>query len=113
MDNPPRVSGRAWGVLGAIGLGAVILLGARFGYLRAALAVGMFGALVVFMGRYIVNMAQPPPPEQQPVDASAYDLRYVCSNCGLELKVEMAAREKPPTHCMEPMVLVRASGSVP
>ena len=43
-------------------------------------------------------------------DVAKYELRYVCTMCGLELKVEKAARDKAPTHCMEPMVLVTGHG---
>jgi hypothetical protein len=33
--------------------------------------------------------------------------------CGLELKVEIAAKDRAPSHCMEPMVLVRTGGKPP
>jgi hypothetical protein len=52
------------------------------------------------------------PPEPELADVSDYGLRYVCTMCGLELKVEKAAHDKPPSHCMEPMTLVDRGGAI-
>lgn len=87
-------------------------LGIRFGYLRAGIAVLMFLAIAVFGSRQIRSMLSIPP-EPEIADVSDYGLKYVCTMCGLELKIEKAAKDKAPTHCMEPMVLVRTGGKPP
>lgn len=91
---------------------AVVGIGEVFGYLRALLAVGGFLLLSSIGLRQIRSLANAPP-EPEVADVSEYGLRYVCSMCGLELKVEVAARDKAPTHCMEPMKLVRVGGKPP
>jgi hypothetical protein len=97
-------------LLGAVAL--VVTLGELFGYVRAAVGIAMFVGIVVIGSRWIASaVAYQPDPE--PTDVSDYGLKYVCTMCGLELKVEVAARDKPPTHCMEPMVLVRTGGKPP
>lgn len=88
---------------------AVVGLGTMFGFVRAAIAVAMFAVLTTFGFRQARSMMQAPP-EPELADVSDYGLRYVCSMCGLELKVEVAAKDRAPTHCMEPMVLVRSGG---
>ncbi|MFN2488934.1 MAG: hypothetical protein ABR529_04200 [Actinomycetota bacterium] len=95
-----------------LALGAVAVLGPSFGFVRAAVAVLMFAAIFVFGSRYIRTIVTVPL-EPEVTDVSDYGLRYVCSMCGLELRVERAARDKAPTHCMEPMVLVREDGKPP
>ncbi|HYZ46216.1 MAG TPA: hypothetical protein VE712_00990 [Actinomycetota bacterium] len=91
---------------------AVVALGIPFGFLRAVIAIAM-GALILVLGvRYVGSIATIPP-EPEVSDVSEYGLMYVCSMCGLELRVHKAARDKPPTHCMEPMVLVREGGRPP
>ncbi|MGH2693995.1 MAG: hypothetical protein ACRDJJ_04190 [Actinomycetota bacterium] len=91
---------------------AVIGLGLAYGFLRAAIAVVMFAAIAVVGIRYLYSVLQAPP-EPEVSDVSEYGLRYVCRMCGLELRVERAARDRPPTHCMEPMELVTESGKPP
>lgn len=87
---------------------AVVALGPTFGFLRTGLALLMFGALSYFGMRQVRSMmTNLPEPEVE--DISNYDLRYICRMCGLELKVEVAARDRAPTHCMEPMELVTSS----
>ncbi len=97
-------------ILAGLALVATVALGTWFGdFIRAALAVAMFFAIATFGSRQVRSMiAAPPDPEV--ADVSDYGLRYVCSMCGLELKLEVAARDKAPTHCMEPMELVRTGG---
>jgi hypothetical protein len=92
---------------------ATIVLGFSYGFLRAAVAVAMFAAILVFGLRYLRSIVYAPPPEPEIADVSEYGLHYVCTMCGLELKVELAARDRAPTHCMEPMVLVRKGGKPP
>ena len=96
----------------AISLAATVLLGQAFGYYRSITGVLMFLGIVIFGIRYVRTMGDIPP-EPEITDVSEYGLKYVCGNCGLELKVEKAAKDKPPTHCMEPMKLVREGGKPP
>lgn len=99
-------------VLVVAALGAVVVLGIPFGFLRAAVAVAMFVVILVIGARYVGTVVTVPP-EPEVSDVRDYGLRYVCTMCGLELKVEKAARDKAPTHCMEPMVLTREGGRPP
>jgi hypothetical protein len=87
---------------------AVLLgvLGTAFGYLRAGIGILMFAGIAYVGVRWIASAVESPP-EPELADVGDYGLKYVCTMCGLELKVEVAARDKAPTHCMEPMVLVR------
>ena len=110
MDNAaPR--GLLLGGLVAVAL-VVGTLGYLFGFVRAVIAAVVFLLLFSFALRQVRSLANAPP-EPEVADVSEYGLRYVCSMCGLELKVEVAARDKPPTHCMEPMKLVRTGGKPP
>jgi hypothetical protein len=90
----------------------IVTLGELYGYLRAVIGLAMFLGIVVVGIRWI-HSAVTSPPEPELADVSDYGLKYVCSMCGLELKVEIAAKDKPPTHCMEPMTLVRSGGRPP
>ena len=101
------------GLLGvAAAIGVLVLLGESFGYLRAVIGALMFYGIFIVGARYMQFLvAAPPDPEV--ADVSGYGLRYVCTMCGLELRVEVAAKDKAPTHCMEPMVLVRDGGRAP
>ena len=91
---------------------AVAILGYLYGFVRAGLAVGMFLAILLVGTRFVRQMVIAPP-EPEVTDVSAYGLKYVCENCGLELKVEKAAKDRPPSHCTEPMTLVREGGGPP
>ena len=91
---------------------AIAAFGPRFGFVRAAVAVAMFAAILVVGLRYLRTVVTVLP-EPQVADVGEYGLKYVCSMCGLELRVEKAARDKAPSHCMEPMVLVREDGRPP
>jgi hypothetical protein len=95
---------------------AVVIAGALFlspyGVVRTLIAMAMGLVLLVFGVRYIGSVVSSPP-EPEIADVSDYGLRYVCTMCGLELKVEVAAKDRAPTHCMEPMVLVRTGGKPP
>ena len=103
---------RARIVVVVLALLAMILLGEIFGYYRSITGVLMFVGIMVFGTRYVQSIGEVPP-EPEITDVSEYGLKYVCVNCGLELKVEKAAKDKPPTHCMEPMNLVREGGKPP
>jgi hypothetical protein len=107
VEKRPAVIALA--VAGAV---AVIGLGITYGFLRAALALVMFAAIAVFGIRFLYSILQAPP-EPEMADVSEYGLKYVCRMCGLELRVEKAARDRPPTHCMEPMELVTEGGKPP
>lgn len=91
---------------------AIVAFGLPFGFVRAGIAVSMFFVIFVFGTRYLRSVVTAPP-EPEIADVSELGLKYVCTMCGLELKVEKAARDKAPTHCMEPMVLVREGGKPP
>jgi len=102
---------RAWLVRAAVAA-LVIWLGVTYGWARAAVAAVMF-VLIVAYGMRLRRKFVSIPPEPEIADVSEYGLKYVCSMCGLELKVEVAAKDKAPTHCGEPMVLVRTGGRAP
>jgi hypothetical protein len=97
----------------ALAVGAVfVLLGEFYGYVRAAIGIAMFVALAYAGIRWIHSVVSSQP-DAEPTDVSGYGLKYVCRMCGLELKVEVAAKEAAPRHCMEPMELVRTGGKPP
>ena len=91
---------------------ALIVLGEAYGYLRSAVGIAVFLILLMFGFKYWRDVGLIPP-EPERTDVSDQGLKYVCSMCGLELRVEKAARDKAPSHCMEPMVLVREGGRPP
>ena len=90
----------------ALALGLLVLLGELFGYVRALVGVVLFYLVFVVSVRYM-NFLVSAPPDPEVTDVSEYGLKYVCTMCGLELKLEVAAKDRAPSHCMEPMVLVR------
>ena len=90
----------------------VLVAGYFFGYGRAAIALAM-SATVLWLGFSYFRSAGEVPPDPETQDVAAADLRYVCSVCGLELKVEVATTDRAPTHCREKMKLVDASGTPP
>jgi hypothetical protein len=89
-----------------------LLAGHFYGYPRALVAAVMFGLIFAWGLRKLVKISNSPP-EPELTDVKEYGLRYVCTVCGLELKVEVAARDKAPTHCGEAMVLTRDDGRPP
>lgn len=99
-------------------LAAVVVLtlavaaGSASGPGRVAAAVAMTLVIAV-AGFRALKRYRTFPPEPEIADVSEYGLKYVCTMCGLELKVEVAARDKPPTHCGEPMELVQVPGRSP
>jgi hypothetical protein len=112
----PSEGSRSTGILtvgGLLGLLVLFLLAGHFyGYIRALIALAMFGLILAWGGRKLFKISHSPP-EPELSDVKDYGLRYVCSVCGLELKVEVAARDKAPTHCGEAMVLTRDDGRPP
>lgn len=93
-------------------LGLVWALGEPFGYVRAAVALAMAGA-ILYVGLSYFGSAGEVPPDPEVEDVSDGSLRYVCTMCGLELKVEVAASDRAPSHCREKMVLVHGGGRPP
>ena len=110
--TPWKTGARMTPALVAGALVAVGVLGYLYGYVRAGIAVGMFLAILLAGTRFVRQMVVAPP-EPEIADVSEYGLKYVCENCGLELRVEKAARDRAPTHCTEPMKLVREGGKPP
>jgi hypothetical protein len=105
------------GVLVSVAIAAAVavifaVLGHFYGYFRAAIGIAMFVA-IAYVGIRWVYSAVSSQPEPEPTDVSDYGLKYVCRMCGLELKVEVAAKDTAPRHCMEPMELVRTGGKPP
>jgi hypothetical protein len=75
---------------------------------RILIAAGMALAIAWLGIGYFRQLTNPPPPDPQPVEVDPrLRLAYVCEMCGLELAVVMAAKDKAPKHCGEPMILVR------
>ena len=91
---------------------AVVGLAQPYGYPRALVGV-LMGAAILYVGLRRVRKVTQLPPEPEIEDVGTYNFKYVCSMCGLELKVEKASIDKAPTHCMEKMVLVREDGRPP
>ena len=90
----------------------IVLLGRPFGYVRAAVGLSM-AAAILYVGLSYFRSAGEVPPDPEVEDVSDGSLRYVCTMCGLELKVEVAASDRAPSHCREKMVLVEGRGRPP
>ena len=84
----------------------VVVVGRSFGFVRAVVALAM-GAAIFYVGFSYFRSAGEAPPDPGVEDVSEESLRYVCTMCGLELKVEVAASDRAPSHCREKMVLVQ------
>jgi hypothetical protein len=91
------------------GLMAVVIFvaaaGEFFGYLRAGIAVAMF-AVIAWLGVSYFSGARQAPSGPEPEELGDEEIHYVCSMCGLDVRVEIAGVDRPPTHCREPMKLV-------
>ncbi|MBW3594016.1 MAG: hypothetical protein KY391_00440 [Actinobacteria bacterium] len=111
MDKPRPRSGRvvAYLVAGVIFVAGV---GPFFGFWRAAIAFAV-AAPVLAVGIGYFRSAGNSPPDAEAEELTGADLRYVCSVCGLELKVIVATNDKAPTHCREKMDLVPVGGKPP
>jgi hypothetical protein len=66
--------------------------------------------LIVWLGVSYFRSAGHAPPEGAGEEVTDEDLRYLCSMCGLELKILIATNDRPPTHCREKMTLVDRTG---
>ena len=74
---------------------------------RFLIAAAMGIGIAVFgIGFFRQLGAAPPDPAVETVPPE-YRLAYVCDVCGMELSVIKVAREKPPKHCSEEMILVQ------
>jgi hypothetical protein len=113
VAEQPAQSSSGLKILALAGVLVLFLLAGHFyGYPRALVAAVMFGLILAWGLRKLVKISNSPP-EPELTDVKEYGLRYVCTVCGLELKVEVAARDKAPTHCGEAMVLTRDDGRPP
>jgi divalent metal cation (Fe/Co/Zn/Cd) transporter len=83
--------------------------GPAFGWWRATVAF-LVAALIVWLGVSYFRSAGQAPPDVAGEEVADDDLRYLCSMCGLELKVLVATNDRPPTHCREKMRLVDRTG---
>ena len=83
----------------------LVVLGEIYGYGRAATAV-VGGWAMLYLGISYFRSAGDAPPDPTPNEVGDGDIRYLCTVCGLELKVEVAVGDRPPTHCREKMKLV-------
>ena len=111
MDRARRRTTR---LLPFLVVGAVFVAGVGpfFGFWRAALAFAV-AAPILAVGIGYFRSAGNSPPEPVAEEVGATDLRYVCSVCGLELKVIVATNDRAPTHCREYMELVTVAGKPP
>jgi hypothetical protein len=77
------------------------------------LAVAAAAVYAIFrLGLAMLKSFARPVPEPPPAgEMRRVKLRYRCSLCGMEIRVDRAASEDPdpPRHCMEEMELVAAS----
>ena len=111
MDRARRRSARLLPFL-VVGIIFVAGVGPFFGFWRAAIAF-MVAAPILAVGIGYFRSAGNSLPEPEAEEVSASDLRYVCSVCGLELKVIVATNDRAPSHCREKMELVTMSGKPP
>jgi len=77
------------------------------------IAVAVAAVYVIFrLGLAVLkSFAQPVPEPPPPGEMRRVKLRYRCSLCGMEIRVDRALSEdpEPPRHCMEEMELVAAA----
>ena len=116
MDNPGGRTGAGVRLLRllppAVLIAVAVTLGMAFGYLRTLVAF-VFGGVILWIGVSYFRAAGEVPPDPETADVSSSALKYVCTMCGLELRVEVATTDRAPTHCREPMVLFRSEESPP
>lgn len=111
MDKSRRRTAR---LLPYLIVGGVFVAGVGpfFGFWRAAIAFAV-AAPVLAVGIGYFRSAGQSLPEVEAEEVGGADLRYVCSVCGLELKVIVATNDKAPSHCREKMDLVTVGGKPP
>ena len=110
MDRPRR----SLRLIPIVVLGVVFVAGVGpfFGYWRAFVGY-LIAATILSLGIGYFRSAGQSAPEPTAEEVTEGDLRYICSVCGLELKVVVATNDKAPTHCREKMELVTVAGSPP
>lgn len=108
MDRARRRSARLLPFV-AVGVVFVAGVGPFFGFWRAAIAYAV-AAPILAVGIGYFRSAGTSAPEPVPEEVAQDDIRYVCSVCGLELKVIVATNDRAPTHCREYMEMVRTPG---
>ncbi len=110
MDKPARGAR----LLPYLLVGAVFVAGVGpfFGFWRATIAF-VVAAPILAVGIGYFRSAGQSAPDVEPEVVEESDQRYVCSVCGLELKVMVATNDRAPTHCREQMELVTVSGPPP
>lgn len=114
VAGPAKIIGRVAGGVGGIVLATVVVtllviaLGNVTGAWRIGVAV-LMGLGIAKLGiGYFTYLTNPPPPDLPPMKVDPeLRLSYVCEMCGLELAVVAVAKERPPKHCGEAMVLVK------
>jgi hypothetical protein len=79
--------------------------------LRIAIAIGAVYVIFRLGLAVLKSFAQPVPEPPPPGEMRRVKLRYRCSLCGMEIRVDRALSEdpEPPRHCMEEMELVAAA----
>ena len=115
MDGPvDKRPARSLRLLPFVVVGVVFVAGVGpfFGFWRAAIAFAV-AAPVLAIGIGYFRSAGQSTPDAEPEPVADSDLRYVCSVCGLELRIIVATNDRPPTHCREYMELVTVSGKPP
>ena len=78
---------------------------------RIAIAIGAVYVIFRLGLAVLKSFAQPVPEPPPPGEMRRVKLRYRCSLCGMEIRVDRALSEdpEPPRHCMEEMELVAAA----
>lgn len=113
MDKSRRPSPRLFLYL-LVGAVFVAGVGPFFGFWRATIAFLVAAPiLAVGIGYFRSAGASTGGWEDEPNEQHDTDERYVCTVCGLELKVVVATNDKAPTHCREKMELVTVGGKAP
>ena len=77
--------------------------------MRFLIAFLMFAGIIVIGVAWLRSMVNAPPPDPEATDVLDRNLKYVCTYCGLELRVEKASQEKAPSHCGEKMILLQGA----
>lgn len=93
-------------------LTGLVWIVATYGWGRTLVAF-LIGLPILYLGFSYFTSVGDVPAEPEPSDVSQSELRYVCTMCGLELKIEVATTDRAPTHCREPMKLVQSGGHPP
>ena len=75
---------------------------------RIALAVAVAAVILKIGANVLGGFARPVPPPPPSGELRRIKLRYRCSICGMELRIDRASEElpEPPRHCQDEMELV-------